>query len=210
MRPLAAATPDRRTRKQSDRGGARVLNSESSRSIDALLQFLKQAGMEGLINPAVARARRNAVMQLSQELTETERADVGRIEVDVLASRFHKLEGSSIRMEALEVYAERFRMALADYLSWLDDPAGFVSAGGERRRAITRGSISRDQEVAERVVLEATDNPGNIIPIPLRTDQVVYVANLPLDLSREEAARIARVVQAYAAEGEGDDTGSGT
>jgi hypothetical protein len=180
------------------------LNSEATRSIDSLLQFLKQAGMEGLINPAVARSRRNAVIQLSGELTEAERADVGRIDVDALASRFHKLEGSSIRVEALEVYAERFRMALTDYLCWLDDPAAFVSVGGERKRALARGSIGRDQAVAERIVLEATDNPANIVPIPLRDDHVVYVANLPLDLSAREADRIARVVRAYSA-GQGEE-----
>jgi hypothetical protein len=92
---------------------------------------------------------------------------VSRIDVDDLASRFHKLEGSSIRMEALDLYAERFRMALTDFLAWLDNPAGFVSVGGERKRAVTRGSLTREQQVAERITLEATDNPSDIIPIAL-------------------------------------------
>ena len=34
---------------------------------------------------------------------------------DELASRFHKLEGSSIRVEALALYVERFKMALIDF-----------------------------------------------------------------------------------------------
>ena len=178
--------------------------ADESRSIESLLTFLKQAGMEGLINPAVARARRNAVNQLAVELTESERDDVRRIDVDDLASRFHKLEGSSIRMEALDLYAERFRMALTDYLSWVDDPAGFVSAGGEKKRAVTRGSLTREQEVAERITLEATDNPANIIPIQLRPDETVYVANLPLDLSMEEADKIGRVVRAFVSGNGGD------
>ena len=181
------------------------MNSETSRSIEALLQFLKQAGMEGLINPAVARSRRNAIAQLSGELTSDERSDVSRIDVDDLASRFHKLEGSSIRMETLDLYAERFRMALTDFLAWLDDPAGFDSVGGEKKRAVTRGSLTREQEVAERITLEATDNPSNIIPIALRPDASVYVANLPLDLTVAEAEKIARVVRAFACNGESDD-----
>lgn len=180
------------------------MGQESQYSLESLLTFLKQAGMEGLINPAVARSRRNAVNQLAGELTDEERSDVRRIDVDDLASRFHKLEGSSIRMEALELYAERFGMALTDYLSWIDDPTGFTSLGGERKRAVTRGSLSREQEVAERVTLEATDNPANIIPIQLRPAETVYVANLPLDLSREEADKIARVVRAFATGSGGD------
>lgn len=186
------------------------MTADQSRSIESLLQFLKQAGMEGLINPAVARARRNAIVQLSGELTPEESGDVARIDVDDLASRFHKLEGSSIRMEALELYTERFRMALTDYRAWLDNPSGFVSVGGERKRAVTRGSLTREQEVAERITLEATDNPSNIIPIALRPEVSVYLANLPLDLSPAEADKIARVVRAFAVNGdEGDGTEHG-
>lgn len=182
---------------------------DGSRSVDTLLKFLKYAGMEGWINPAVARARRNAVDQLSAELTGEERADVARISVDELGSRFHKLEGSSIRTEALSLYAERVRMALTDFLAWNEDPAGFRSVGGEPRRAIERGSLTSEQEMAERITLESTENPTNIVPVPLRDGETVYLANLPLDLSAEEADRIARVVRAFAqsrAEDERDDS----
>lgn len=178
---------------------------DGTRSVDTLLKFLKYAGMEGWINPAVARARRNAVDQLSAELTEEERADVARIDVDELASRFHKLEGSSIRTEALSLYAERVRMAVTDFLAWNEDPAGFRSVGGERRRAIERGSLTSEQEMAERITLEATENPTNIVPVPLREDVTVYVANLPLDLSVEESERVARVVRAFAQRWNSDD-----
>lgn len=169
-----------------------------SYSVETLLEFLKHAGMEGLINPAVARARRKAVEQLAAELTEEERADLRKLDVEELASRFHKLEGSSIRSEALSLYAERVRMAQADFLAWNENPAGFESVGGERRRAIPRGSLSPEREVAERITLESTENPSNIVPISLREDETVYVANLPLDLTAQEAERIARVVRAFA------------
>lgn len=180
---------------------------DGSLSVDRLLEFLKYAGMEGLINPAVARARRKAIERLSDQLSEEERADVRKLDVDVLASRFHKLEGSSIRSEALSLYAERVRMALTDFLAWNDNPAGFRSVGGERRRAIDRGSITRDQEMAERITLESTENPTNIVPVPLREGETVYVANLPLDLSNDEAERIARVVRAFARDDGSQDGG---
>jgi hypothetical protein len=173
---------------------------DGSYSIDSLLKFLKQAGMEGLINPAVARARRNAVEQLKIELTEAESRDLRQLDVDDLASRFHKLDGSSIRIEALELYTERFSKGLADFLSWMEDPADFCSVGGEKPRAVPRGQISHERLVAERLALEATENQSNIIPIPLRESQTVYVANLPLDLSSEEAERIARIIQAFASD----------
>jgi hypothetical protein len=167
-------------------------------SVDAMLQFLKQAGMEGRINPAAARARRNAVERLAPELTEAEQADLRCLDVAELAARFHKLEGASIRTETLSLYAERFQMGLSDFLAWSNDPMHFQSVGGERRRAIARGQLDPDQEVAERISLESTRDSAGLIPIPLRDRVTVYIANLPADLGREEAERISRVIRAYA------------
>lgn len=185
----------------------------SPHSCDALLRFLKQAGIEGLINPASARSRRNAVEQLAVELTEDERNDVRKINVDELALRFHKLEGSSIRPEALKLYADRFRMGLTDFLAYTDQPQSFRSIGVEKTRAFRRrhdgkSSLSAEQQAAEQIRLEALENPSRIVPVPLREREVVYVANLPLDLTPEEAEKIARVVRAFAAERNADASGT--
>lgn len=176
------------------------MTTDMSYSAAALLEFLKQAGMEGRINPAAARARRNAVEQLGGELSEEESADVRRIDVDALAARFHKLDGSSVRSEALALYVQRFRASLSDFLAWREDPAGFQSLATERARALPRGSIGEDQRMAERIALAATETTSHLVPIPLRDSCTVYVANLPSDLRREEAERIARIIQAFAAE----------
>lgn len=174
---------------------------DGSYSVERLLDFHKSAGMEGLINPAVARARRKAVERLIPEMSPDELSDLRQLDVDVLASRFHKLEESSIRSEALALYVDRAKMAVADFLAWSDDPAGFQSLGGERQRAIARGSLTPEREMAERITLESTENPSNIIPIALRERETVYVANLPLDLSESEAERIAKIVRAFACNG---------
>ncbi len=177
--------------------------SETDYSAEALGQFLKQAGMEGLINPATARARRNALEHLAGELTPTERADVRELDVDVLVSRFHKLEGSSIRPETLEVYGDRLKKGLADYLNWLDSSTRFEPSARERIRNFARGTraepaLDEKQKAAERIRLEATENPSRIVPVPVREDHVVYIDNLPLDLTRSEAEKIARIIQAFA------------
>lgn len=176
------------------------MSGETAYSAQALLKFLKDAGMEGRINPAAARARRNAVEQLAAELTDAERADVRSLDVDQLAARFHKLDGSSIRSEALALYVQRFRAGLADFLAWRADPAAFQSVSSERARALPRGSIGEEQRVAERIALAATETTSHMVPIPLRESCTVFVANLPSDLKREEAERIARIIQAFATE----------
>jgi len=182
------------------------MDADQSYTANALLNFLKQAGMEGLVNPAAARSRRRAVEQLADELTDAERADIRRIDIDELVSRFHKLEGSSIRPETLQVYAERFRAALTEYLAWLEDPKSFMGARREKARAFVRGpgAVDESQRAAERATLEATENPPSVVPVPIRDEHVVYLANLPLRLTRAEADKIARVVRAFA-----EDDGSG-
>jgi len=185
---------------------------DGSYTVDALLKFLKQAGMEGLINPAAARSRRNAVEQLHAEMTEHERLDVRKLDVDELASRFHKLEGSSIRVEALALYVERFKMALIDFTKWNEQPAGFETIGGERARAIPRRKdgrpgVSPEQAEAERICLEVCDTPTDVVPVALRRDLTVHIAGLPMDLTRAEADKIVRVVRAFVLDSE-DEAGS--
>lgn len=177
-------------------------------SADALLNFLKQAGMEGLINPAAARSRRKALEQMHGELNDAEREDLRKVDVERLVSRFHKLEGSSIRSEQLQVYAERLKAALDEYFSWLDDPKSFMGARREKARAFSRGAgaLDESQRAAEQATLEATENPPSVVPVPIREDHVVYLANLPLKITRAEADKIARVVRAFAEEDGGDDS----
>ena len=151
--------------------------TDNDYSAEALARFLKQAGMEGLINPATARARRSALEHLAGGLTDAERADVRGLDVDELVSRFHELEGSSIRPETLEVYGDRLKKGLADYLHWLEAPTKFKPSPRERVRNFARGSraepaLDEEQRAAERIRLEAIENPTRIVPVPIRDDHV--------------------------------------
>ncbi|MDX1572260.1 MAG: hypothetical protein R3200_17395 [Xanthomonadales bacterium] len=173
---------------------------------EGLLKFLKEAAMAGLLNPATARSRRTAAEQLLTQLNDTEQADLREVDVDELCSRFHKLQGSSIRPEALKIYNNRLKSALADYFRYLENPDDFVSVGGENRqlRKRTEGARSEEERALEEIRLEVAERPLDILPIPIRSDTVVYVQNLPLDLTPEEARKVARVVEALADEGSED------
>lgn len=185
------------------------MTSNESYTAEALLNFLKQAGMEGLINPATARARRKALEQLAGELSDDERRDIRRIDVDELLSRFHKLEGSSIRSETLQIYGQRVAAALTEYFDWLENPETFTRSHRERLRAFSRGEgLTPEQKAAERATLESIENPSNVVPVPIRDNHVVYLANLPLNLDQEEADKIARVVRAFAEDGDKSTRGA--
>jgi len=166
----------------------------------AFLKFLRQGAVTGLTNPATARSRKLAAEQLLIQLKPHERSDLRLLDVDELCSRFHKLQGSTIRPENIQVYNERLSGALKDFVSWTSDPTDFKSVEGEKPEAVVVASRDDpDQAKArEELALNPPRSPHDIFPIPIRDDLVVYLQNVPLDMSQAEARKISAVVQALA------------
>ena len=166
----------------------------------AFLKFLRQGAVTGIISPATARSRKLAAEHLLIQLKSHERLDLRLLDVDELCSRFHKLQGSTIRPENIQVYKERLCSALKDFISWTLDPAGFQSVEGEKPEAVlVAARDTQGQEQArEELALNPPRSPHDIFPIPIRDDLVVYLQNVPLDMTQAEAQKIAAVVQALA------------
>jgi len=166
----------------------------------AFLKFLRQGAVTGIISPTTARSRKLAAEHLLIQLKSHERLDLRLLDVDELCSRFHKLQGSTIRPENIQVYKERLCSALKDFVSWTSDPAGFQSVEGEKPDAVL--VAARDTEgqaqAREELALNPPRSPHDIFPVPIRDDLVVYLQNVPLDMTRAEARKIAEVVQALA------------
>lgn len=168
-----------------------------------LLKFLKQSAVTGIMNPGVARSRKTAAEKLLDHVTAEERINLRILDVDDLCSRIHKMEDSSIREEAINLYKSRLKAALSDYFRWLQDPESFTSSGSNMTPA--KQVQKRDQEeqrALESIALHHAGTQDDIIPIPLRKDLVVYLQGLPLNLTAKEAKKIIDVVKAYVQGGE--------
>ena len=122
------------------------------------------------------------------------------LDIDELCSRFHKIQGSTIRPENLQVYNQRLSFAVDDFIRWTGNPAGFVSNEGEQPEAVVVASRDKPGEALarEELALNPPRSPHDIFPVPIREDLVVYLQNIPLDMTRAEAQKIAAVVQALA------------
>ncbi len=166
----------------------------------AFLKFLRQGAVTGMTSPATARARKLAAEQLLVQLKSHERLDLRLLDVEELGSRFHKLQGSAIRPESIQVYKERLGSALKDFISWTKDPAGFQSIEGEKTEAVlvTARDTPGQAQAREALALNPPRSPHDIFPIPIREDLVVYLQNVPLDMTQAEARKIAAVVMALA------------
>lgn len=176
--------------------------ADDSYTAERLLEFLRAAPEQGVLNPAVARSRVNACDQLFTVLTQEERDDIRTVDVDRLAGRLHKLEGSTVRPEVVELYRTRVHEALVDYLAWLANPKTFATISGHALRRDSRAprdaASAEETRALEDIALATTERRKDYVSVPLREGVTVYVTNLPLDLSTAEAARIARVVTALA------------
>jgi hypothetical protein len=170
---------------------------------ERLLDFLREAPKQGLLNPAVARSRANAIDQLFTVLTGDERADIRRIDVERLPGRLLKIQGSTIRPEVVELYRTRVSEALVDYLAWLGNPTTFATISGHTLRRDFRTALpvpdnAEEARALEDIALATSERRKDFVVVPLRDDVTVYITNLPLDLDATEAAKIARVVNAMA------------
>lgn len=175
-------------------------------SESAFLDFLRQGTVAGVIRPDTARARKRAAEQLLVQLRSHERLDLRQLDVDDLCSRFHKLQGSTIRPETLQIYNERLKAGLRDFFSWTDDPGSFSSVEGETPEVQLVAARDNPGQAAAReaLVLNPPRSPHEIFPVPIREDLVVYIQNVPLDLTSHEAERIARVIKALAEPEQGE------
>jgi len=168
-----------------------------------LLDFLKEAAVTGIMNPGVARSRKTAAEKLLDHVNAEERINLRLLDVDELCSRIHKLEESSIREEALNLYNSRLKAALADYFNWLADPESFTSTASNRAPAKQVQKRDREEQKAlEAIALHHAGTQDDIIPIPLREDLIIYIQGLPLNLTAKEAKKIVDVVKAYVQGGE--------
>ena len=169
-------------------------------SESAFLEFLRKTAVSGIVKPATGRARKLAAEHLLLQLKSHERLDLRAVDVDDLCSRFHKLQGSTIRPEILEVYNQRFTSAQKDFISWTANPAQFVSNEGElpESKLVASRDDAGQAMAREELTLNPPRSPHDIFPVPLREDLVVYLQNVPLDMTTKEANKIAAVVKALA------------
>ena len=102
--------------------------------------------------------------------------------------------------ELREMLAQNDEAGLREFFRWVEDPAGFVSREGELPEAqiVAARDTPGQARAREELILNPPRNPFDVLPIRLREELVVYVQNLPLDLSEQEAEKIGAVIRALA------------
>lgn len=171
-----------------------------------LLKFLDYLSEKGMLNKNTAVSRKAASNKMLGILDAVEQADVRDINLDDVAARFGNLEGRKYTPQSLQVYKSRVATALADFLRYKNNPATFKTkpGGGAIKLLKSTGSNLQSASTQPNIDMPSADfSPHRIpsidIPVPLRTNCIIQINGIPVDLKPSEAKKIAAVIFAMVA-----------
>jgi hypothetical protein len=174
---------------------------------DDLLDFLAHAGERGLMPAATARALAVASRQVLSILSDEERADVRRLDTAAAAKRFANKRAKDFNPTSLREYGRRFQRAIDLFSQWLENPAEFsvptrtTAPARKTARAVAARTGSEGHAAVENHNVAVAPPPasgGYQSAVPIRPGVVVTILNIPADLSKVEADRLAQFVRMLA------------
>jgi hypothetical protein len=158
----------------------------------AFVEHWDWAAQKGLMNKHTASGLRAACSQVLGVLDDWQTADIRKIDVEDLLTRFQNLRKKQFKPQVLETYKRRFRQAISSYSSYLEDPGAWKPT--TRKRPTQAASNGRDVTPSHENPRETAQEPPSAglveYPFPLREGQDVRLA-LPRDLKRSEVKRLA-------------------
>lgn len=182
----------------------------------AVLDFLAHAGERGMLPTATASALAVACRTVFEILDADEAGDLRRVDLDRVVKQFTNKRARDFNPSSLKEYGRRVRRAWDLFTAWKADPSNF--APKTRTTAAKKGSGRNGRRITESdpsvapAVAPPRSSPGTVAmttalqvegayasAFPIRRGHVVTIANVPGDLSREEAERLAAFVRMLAA-----------
>ena len=166
--------------------------AEPDYSRDALASFIDYVVEKNLVNPSTAQGWRVATTKVLVELSPEDRVDVRRIDVDATFKQFLNRNPGRLSPASTGEYRRRVGRAIEEFLSWMENPAGY----GSRTAAWTARSDRSPRpraRVAPRSEVPPAPEPaetgGVALSFPVRPGFLAQVV-VPTDLTVEEARRM--------------------
>jgi hypothetical protein len=172
-------------------------------SMEDLLKFLDHAGARGLMPATTAGALAVATRNVLAVLSDQERKDLSRQDIASVVKRFNNKRAKDFNPSSLKEYGRRVNRAVDLFLKWREDPANFTVK--------TRATKPSRKRESNQETMEASDGaegtPEAIgssraatyqSAIPVRPGLVITLGNVPYDLTKVEAERLASFVRMLA------------
>lgn len=188
---------------------------ENAYSFEALLDFLNHASQRGLMPAATAIALTVAARNVLGLLDIQEKNDLRVVDLDSVIKRFNNKRPKDLNPASLKEYGQRTRRAVEHFLRWRDDPANFsIKTRTTKKQAALsskgQGASGRETDAnpynthENKKGGEEREQPINAdtyhTTVPIRPGLVVGITNIPYDLTKAEAERLAQFVKMLALE----------
>lgn len=174
-------------------------------TMDDLLDFLAHASDKGLMPASTATALGVASRNVLGVLDPSEREDLRNLEIDPVIQRFNNKRAKDFNPSSLKEYGRRVHRAIDLFLSWRGDPANFTvktraTSNARKKDRASPEPITGAHEDENTQVTAPHDAGGYRSAFPIRPGTVVTVSNIPSDLTKAEAERLAIFVRMLAVE----------
>ena len=177
----------------------------------AFIDHWDWAVTKGLMNQGTAHSLKSSSLQVISILEDWEQIDVRALDVEDTLNRFKNLKSKNLRPRSLQVYAQRFRQAVASFLEYADDPSTWKPSN---RQSSNKARETSSEPRATRKVspspkehsqAPSVHSSGLIeYPYPLRDNMIVHLS-LPSDLKIGEVRRLAAFMRTLTTEFDVDD-----
>jgi len=162
----------------------------------ALMKFLDTMTAKGLMNANTAGGMKAACSKILDDLADGD--DVRGVDVNTAVIRYNNRSPGALSPNSLAEYQRRVTRAIADFVSWSGNPAGFRPKGrGAPAKSGKKAESGADLPAPAPRPATPTAAGGNGTPAsaglplsyPLRPDFLAQVV-IPRDLTADEARRL--------------------
>lgn len=175
-------------------------------SDEGLLAFLDLAAVQGALPRATAAALTVASRRVMAVLTPKERANLLNVKSAAVIKRFNRKFADNFSEGSRNEYGRRFERALALFKEWNVDPENFsVPTRLTKRSRANKVAVGSAQgpkktSMEDQTPAVRSGASGFQSSFPVRPGTVVTLLNIPSDLTRAEAERLAHFVKMLAVE----------
>jgi hypothetical protein len=190
-----------------------VMNLDFSST--AFKQFIEKLPELNLIGEATARNLRNSSLLLLSAVDQNEYTDIRALNIDQLVQKYVATADSEPSETSIQAYKSRFNSAVSKFIDFQmgvklpsDNEEDLISES--EQVAVKRKPLPRIRRSLAEPILQQDSNSQQLTqnvmsshtfsaPLLLRpeTGLTIEIKGLPLDLSNEEAERIASFLKIY-------------
>jgi hypothetical protein len=155
-------------------------------------------------NPATARNLKSSSLRvLSKTLTDKEKEDIREVAIEDVLERFIEKSQPDIPTEStIKNYKSRILRAISEFRKYASNPKNYSALALNTLYSKT----SEDKNTQQREIPPMQTSSGSgidevktfSVQVPIRSDLIVTIDNLPRELTKEEAERISNIIKAFA------------